>query len=501
MPLHVTTCYLENVDDPSIKINLPHKVKVPLGMVMFPLGCPESEAHVFVEADLDERTVLVENAGRGNTWHGGHQLGLTRKVTLMNGDHLALQEGEEIYVVKFFPLLQDPNRIIKGENSNLRVRVRNSCCEPKPSKREWENIKNELLVYTPPKIKSSCLIAGFGLLGTLVKVKYTSKNCMQWKFAFEGIPQKLKCLQKRGYKIAIFTNNVLTERLRLSSFKKRISTLMRRIGVPIQVFMCTSKGLMRKPVTGMWCTFAKRNNNQIVNTTKSFYVGRLAGRKENWKDCAPADPSNQDRLFACNIGVKFFTPEEYFCNAPVAPYRFPKYNPREPCTFDVNCLLSQCQEMVVMVGPPDSGKTWICKHHLVPAGYVHITINFVVEMLRSKQIIKEFLKKGKSVVVDGMNPSAESRKTFVCIAKKHCVNVRCFRMKVSKEQLAHNRRFRQLVEMKDSFKQDDKILIYDSFYQKPDKTEGFHEIVQVHFAPTFNDPKLNTLYHMFLLSN
>lgn len=518
MSLRLTKCYLVHKENPDKKIYLPHKVRIPIGTTCYPLGCPAADAYVFATADVDEMTVAVENMSNGTAWSGDRHLDLGSVTVLLDGDELALEDGEEAYIVKFTPY--QPNNKIKGIGNNFKPAVNiemqtivnyesksktTDKCAVKKSKRrcrgKWENVKNSVLIYTPAKLKSSSLIAGFGLIGTLVKVKDISSKRTQWNLAFNNLPEKLKHLQQKGYKIAIFSENVLTEKLHLKIFKKKICVLLQRIGVPVQVFMAIDNEHMKKPVLGMWQAQTKRNQNILVDTRKSFYVGCYGGRKQNWAQGKKPDPSNEDRLFAVNIGVKFFTPEEYFQGTPVAPYCFPKFNPREPSQFDFKSLVCDTQEVVLMVGPPDSGKTWICKKYLVPAGYVHISINFAVEMLRGKCIIKDFLTLGKKVVIDGMNPSSASRKLFINIARKRCIPVRCFEMKVSNEQLAHNRKFRLLTDMKDGLKEDSRLLAFDTFYQKPDLNEGFQEIVHVPFVPDFEDPQLNRLYRMFLLPN
>ena len=57
----------------------------------------------------------------------------------------------------------------------------------------------------------------------------------------------------------------------------------------------------RKPETGMWDFYTKNRN---VNYDESFYVGDAAGRKKDFSD--------SDLKFAENIGITFYTPEEYF---------------------------------------------------------------------------------------------------------------------------------------------------------------------------------------------
>lgn len=52
---------------------------------------------------------------------------------------------------------------------------------------------------------------------------------------------------------------------------------------------------------------------RVIDFASSFFVGDAAGRA--------GDHSDTDRKFASNIGLPFFTPEEYFLNKPAIPFK------------------------------------------------------------------------------------------------------------------------------------------------------------------------------------
>lgn len=64
----------------------------------------------------------------------------------------------------------------------------------------------------------------------------------------------------------------------------------------------------------------------------SFFCGDAAGRSDRIGSNGQKvkkDHSCCDRLFAINIGLKFFTPEEYFWKIPTEKFKLPLFNPND----------------------------------------------------------------------------------------------------------------------------------------------------------------------------
>ncbi|XP_041796944.1 bifunctional polynucleotide phosphatase/kinase [Chelmon rostratus] len=378
-------------------------------------------------------------------------------------------------------------------------------------KSSWQQIGN-LLLYTAAGVKGSDKIAGFDIDGCIIttksgKVFPTAPD--DWKILYPEIQPRLASLLKKGYKVVFFTNQmgIAKGKLRPEVFKSKVEDILATLQLPVQVFVATGPGIYRKPVMGMWNHLCEKANDGVtVDQTQSLYVGDAAGRPENW---APGrkkkDFSSSDRLFALNIGLQFYTPEEYFLGWKSAPYSLPKFDPRKiDCTATLYdppsaSLTTSKTEVIVAVGFPASGKSTFFHTHIIPKGYVYVNRDTLGSWQSCVSASERALKEGRSVAVDNTNPDPESRKRYVDVAKAAGVPCRCFHFSASLEQAKHNNRFREMApsDSKHAKVNDMVFHSYKKHFVAPALAEGFSEILQINFVPKFKDSQSETLFRQF----
>uniref|UniRef100_A0A669E5T7 Polynucleotide kinase 3'-phosphatase n=1 Tax=Oreochromis niloticus TaxID=8128 RepID=A0A669E5T7_ORENI len=377
----------------------------------------------------------------------------------------------------------------------------------KPSlKSSWQQF-GSLMVYTAAGVKGSDKIAGFDIDGCIIttksgKVFPTAPD--DWKILYPEIQPKLASLLKKGYKVVFFTNQlgIAKGKLRPEVFKSKVEDILATLKLPVQVFVATGPGIYRKPVMGMWNHLCEKEFTGLEMHRTKY----AAGRPENW---APGkkkkDFSCSDRLFALNIGLQFYTPEEYFLGWKRAPYSLPEFNPTKLDSaarlYDPPSasLTSSDTEVIVAVGFPASGKSSFFHTHVIPKGYVYVNRDTLGSWQNCVSACERALKEGRSVAIDNTNPDPESRKRYVDVAKAAGVPCRCFHFSATLEQAKHNNRFREMApsESKHAKVNDMVFHSYKKHFQAPALSEGFSEILQIHFVPSFKDKESETLFRQF----
>lgn len=486
-------CYLVPHDSSCPRIELPHKQEINIadGGDRLISDTDLSEPQLVVTADTYNRNLTVKLLNNKIFCCNGFKLLKGVAYTFNEGFNIHLQ-AEKKYKISFASMAEEVEKMEVETVSN---------------KAKWELIdEKELVVYTPANCRHSSLIAAFDLDGTLIKTKSGSRfprDNDDWELLFSNVKSKLKEKYDENYKLVIFTNQgaMGDDDFKRIDFQRKLENIIKRINLPIHVFIATGHSIYRKPVPGMWFVLTlEKNGGMDVNLEKSFFVGDAAGRPKNWAPKKPKDHSLADRLFAANVGIKFYTPEEFFLGAKSVPYNPPKFEPKSISITDFTVPLTDQLEVIIMVGCPASGKSFFCEKFLVPKGYVRVNRDKLGSWQKCVKVMEEALSEQKKVVIDNTNPNRESRKRYIEAAKKFNVRCRCFIMKVDSAHAKHNNRYRELTNSSHIKISDIIINSYFKHFEDPTVDEGFTEIVEVPFVPTFNNEKQEQLYRMFLLS-
>ncbi|KAK2708867.1 hypothetical protein QYM36_014481, partial [Artemia franciscana] len=122
----------------------------------------------------------------------------------------------------------------------------------------WESVDDgKLLIFTEKGAVPSSKIAAFDLDGTIITTMSGlrfPRDASDWKILFPEIPKKLKSLISCGFKIVIITNQagISGGKYKVGDLKKKMHNILKKLGVPAQIFVATGKTRYRKPSPSIW---------------------------------------------------------------------------------------------------------------------------------------------------------------------------------------------------------------------------------------------------------
>ncbi|KAG9471148.1 hypothetical protein GDO78_015681, partial [Eleutherodactylus coqui] len=309
------------------KPKVPHRVsKKPASAA----ASPKKTITDFFNAEMSESNKRTQREEDGKLEPSGKRTKFQASVSKPSENS---EDSEEEEISHKLRELQE--RAAKGNPTSTKA-TNDSPDPPKGracTKDTWEE-HGKLLVFNKKGVQSSSKIAGFDIDGTIIttksgKVFPTGPD--DWRILYPEIPKKLKALCADGYKVVFITNQMGISRgkLRPEVFKAKVEAVLDQLGIPVQIFVATGMGMYRKPVTGMWDYLCEKANDGIkVKKEDCLYVGDAAGRPANWApDRKKKDFSCSDRLFALNIGINFYTPEEFFLGWKKATFQLPPFDP------------------------------------------------------------------------------------------------------------------------------------------------------------------------------
>jgi bifunctional polynucleotide phosphatase/kinase len=339
-------------------------------------------------------------------------------------------------------------------------------------------------------IKGASLIAGFDLDHTLIKPKSGNKfpkDYNDW-IILENVKKKLNDLYEKGYKIVVFTNQAGSS-FDPVEFAKKVKAIAALLEVPLQVFGCTDYGYCRKPSVGMWWLLTRNNDSIEIDMSRSFYVGDAAGRK--------GDFSDTDLKFALNLGLKFY------CDIKMEENSFP--NPVHPLEIAnyANKYLDQeiaepidSQEMIILVGPPASGKSSFSKKF---PDYVVACQDDLKTKPKVISMVKKALKEGQSVIVDRKNEYVTDRAEFIDIANEYEVPVRIIWFDMPRDLSEHLSTYREIMTGKHI-----PAIVFNKYFSKekglqiPTIEEGA-EVIKLYFKKDAKEVENLTVFTSYLV--
>ena len=265
-------------------------------------------------------------------------------------------------------------------------------------------------------------------------------NINDWQWLYSDVPNKIKKYYEDGYMIVIFTNQSKTWK------HEQIKLVIKTLEIPVFIVIATDK-INYKPNLNLFTTFIKNNK---IDKEKSFFVGDALGRKTDFSD--------SDKIFAENIGIPWFPPENIF-NKEIKEINI---------SLDMFSL-SNDNEIIIIMGYPGSGKSTIAKKICENEKYIHIEGD--VYKTSSNMIKKslDYILQKKSIVFDATNSSIKKRKEYIDLAKKYNYKIKCIHISTSLDNS-----YKQNLN-RDDTKKVPKIAfsVYSKYYEEPNESEGF----------------------------
>ncbi|OLL26810.1 Bifunctional polynucleotide phosphatase/kinase [Neolecta irregularis DAH-3] len=354
-------------------------------------------------------------------------------------------------------------------------------------------------------LEETVKLATFDLDGTLIKTASGNLHSLDeydWTWWDDSVPEKLRHFDSKGYRLIIFSNqNGIRlpghpEFKRVAQYyqwKAKLDLILEDLNLPVTIYAATLTDNFRKPRIGMWES-CLADIGRPVDKSGSYFVGDAAGR--------PQDHSCVDRKMAMNIGIKFFTPDEFFLGQTAQPYSLGEFCPSKHSPLNENPDFDRKNEkdIVLLVGMPGSGKSSFYRKVLKPLGYKRINQDTLKSRENCTKAALFELEKGNSVAIDNTNVDQSTRAVWIKLARTFNVPIRCIHLITSEPIARHNNLYRALSKVDQSvlspsllFKKahfleerrsNVPMVAYRHFrsrYQNPELSEGFQDIVVLDF--------------------
>jgi len=214
---------------------------------------------------------------------------------------------------------------------------------------------------------------------------------------------------------------------------EKIKAIQNKFSISFIFIASKEDDIFRKPRIGMYEYIEKKLSIEF-DKKKSFYVGDMAGRSK--------DKTDSDRKFALNLGIKFYTPEEYFLDEDEEVYNLDGYkldNNHKGTKIDVTVK----KELVIVSGLPGSGKSYLAKKFIDYKFFSRDEYGTKYLKLAEKSI-----KNNEPVIIEGLFSTNESRNKVLELVKGTDYTTRLIQMDTDEELAYHLNLYRSLFEGK-----------------------------------------------------
>lgn len=325
-------------------------------------------------------------------------------------------------------------------------------------------------------------IAGFDLDGTLIKTKsgkIFATNKDDWKFLFDIVKNKLKDLS--DYTLVIFSNQmgISKGKVKKEDILYKVNAIYNQLNIPFIFIASTEDDINRKPRIGMF-EHLKNELKIGIDKKNSFFVGDMAGRLK--------DKEDTDRKFAINLGLIFYTPEEYFLNKEKEEYKLKGYQ-LDYTGKNKKIKLNNTKEIIVLSGYPGSGKSTLA-NTLIQSNKNYKFFSRDKDGNKFLSLLEKSMKNNNPVIVEGLFVSNRARNTILELANEYDYIKRLIQFNTGFDIAYHLNLWRSL--------NSDSIKIpliayrkYDKNYEEP-IDENWNSIES--YKPKLDNADINNLY-------
>lgn len=327
-------------------------------------------------------------------------------------------------------------------------------------------------------------VAGFDIDHTLIKPKSGHQRAdnsdpTDWVWLYPNTVDKLTELHESGkYRVIAFTNQG-SGKFDVDIYKTKIKAMQQDVPfLEVRVAHGGTSSVYRKPSTKMWFNGVDNNDPK-----KAFYVGDAAGRYKS-SILETGDHDACDILFAYNLGIPFYLPEEFFRND--YSYRTKSDAMTSNMYIDHKDMLERTgnviggidlyadQYVLCMVGIQAAGKSTFSKNLISMIGENKLTmVGNDADLAEEEVRLEAILESGMSCIVDAINTDASKRARWVKIAKKHNVPIICVHMTTNRKMaIGYN-------SIRSKHISEGALNRYNKEFQEPTTSEGFVDIVKI----------------------